>query len=622
MMRKGKWDKLALLFLAEVVVILALLPGCFRREKLKDAYYGDGCEEVIGETGISGTNGVEAYNEIYVEEGVFAGRQLSLSPGVYQVRVWPRLKEGQEIFVSMQWDDGYYGAIGTNGMSFDFGREYGAFRVYVADKVPEAYVRCVFQGADAEGLLCLEVWETNLGNRKVLITVIVCFGILDFLVMYRRRILEGKVTGKQQVAFWGLVGCVSVACFPCMTNYLIPGDELMEHLERIVTLAEALGRREFFPLGTDNAGFSLSGGEVFLYFPAILYQAGFSVATAYKVLVVLAVAGAGGAAYFSIYRCVRDEYGALFGSMVYLLAPYFIYNMYEKAAMGEYIAMIFLPLVCCGMFLIYTEDGTDKGTHEGEKAFAEVGERKEYARFVKYRKYKWYVICGMSAMILSHFAIAGIAVLFMILFCMMQWKKTFQKRRLCQLFQVLGITLFINGGFMLMFYRGSFGMGQLFGAAEDVQRNGISVGQFFYWLLHGESDVNGGSSLWVGAGIFMLFSFYIVWEYRKRKRDMICGTFAVLGLLALGMCTIYFPWNVLRQIPGIGNMVALLQYPTRMMSMAVLFMAFLAAFLFRHVEEDGGLLSRAALGIMALVLLASAVYQVNEIVFVKPPVFL
>ena len=103
---------------------------------------------------------------------------------------------------------------------------------------------------------------------------------------------------------------------------------------------------------------------------------------------------------------------------------------------------------------------------------------------------------------------------------------------------------------------------------------------------------------------------------------MICGTFAVLGLLALGMCTIYFPWNVLGRIPGIGEMVVLLQDPTRIMSMAALFMAFLAAVLFRHVEEDGGILSKAALGIMALVLLASAVYQVNEIVFVKPPVFL
>lgn len=618
-MRKGKWDKLTLLFLMEVMVILALLPGCFRREELKEVYYGDSSAKVNGETDISGADGTEEKNKIYVEEGVFAGGKMNLSPGVYQVRVWTRLKEGQEISVSMQWDDGYFGAIGANGMSFGSGREYGAFRVYVADKVPEAYVKCVFQEVDADGLLCLEVWETNLGNRRLLITALACFGILDFLVIYRRRILQGKVTGKQQAVFWGLVGCVGVACFPCMTNYLIPGEGLMEHLDRIVYLAEALGRGEIFPVGTDKAAFSLFGGEVFWYFPALLYLAGFPAATAYKVLLVWAAAGAGATAYFSMQKCVKNEYGALFGSMVYLLAPFLIHTMYQKAAIGEYVAMIFLPLVCCGMFLLYTEDGTEKG----EQGIAEGASLKENTCYVKYRRYKWYIILGMSAMSLSHVVIVGITVLFIVLFCVIQWKKTVQKPRIYQFLQSLGITLLLNVWFWLpACYRISSDAMQFSETAEDVQRGGISLRYFFYWLLNSESGAGGRSDIWVGAGVFMLFSFYILWEYEKRKRDMICGTFAVLGLLALGMCTIYFPWNVLGRIPGIGEMVVLLQDPTRIMSMAALFMAFLAAVLFRHVEEDGGILSKAALGIMALVLLASAVYQVNEIVFVKPPVFL
>lgn len=58
-------------------------------------------------------------------------------------------------------------------------------------------------------------------------------------------------------------------------------------------------------------------------------------------------------AYAGFEMCFRNEKVSLLGCALYVLAPYRLALMYDHSAIGEYVALLFLPLIaggCCGLF--------------------------------------------------------------------------------------------------------------------------------------------------------------------------------------------------------------------------------------------------------------------------------
>lgn len=117
----------------------------------------------------------------------------------------------------------------------------------------------------------------------------------------------------------------------------------------------------------------------------------------------------------------------MLGSMLYTLAPYRVYNIYNRSAVGEYTAMIFLPLLCYGFYLIFTED-TDKEA---------------------YRHYWLLPVLGFSGIIQSHVLSCGIAGAFTILLCLLCIRKVFRKRTFQELVKVVVGTVLANIWFLL-----------------------------------------------------------------------------------------------------------------------------------------------------------------------------
>lgn len=228
-MLKGKNKGFLILLAVELALLIVLLPGCFRAEKLEDAFSG-------GEMGGTAQQ-AEDHLELY-------GHRLVLTPGVYQVRVWSHLPEGQNLYVEMNCDHAYFKSLRSNGMAIFPGNDYDDFDVFVLDRVSSAYVQCNLFQADPDVIVGVEVWKTNLGGRMLWFLTLAGSLLLNFMILFRRRILEGQVTVKQQVVFWTLTGGVLLACFPYLTDYVIRGDDGMFHLSRIAYLADALRDRK------------------------------------------------------------------------------------------------------------------------------------------------------------------------------------------------------------------------------------------------------------------------------------------------------------------------------------------------------------------------------------------
>ncbi len=91
-------------------------------------------------------------------------------------------------------------------------------------------------------------------------------------------------------------------------------------------------------------------GDAFLYFPAILHLCGLSVTASYKVFVLLVNVFT---AYYAFSRIFANKSIGVIASLLWTLSLYRLECIYLRAAVGEYSALSFLPLVALGIVYIF-----------------------------------------------------------------------------------------------------------------------------------------------------------------------------------------------------------------------------------------------------------------------------
>ena len=597
MMDKKNCNKYAILVIIQVIIALALLPGCFRENKLIYSVVG---EELVAQ-------------QVQTEMGYKVnGDYIHLSPGVYQVQVKSNVLKEQFMTVEMTAEDAFYKSIQTNVVPIFPGDEYIDVAVYVLDTVSEAYVQCEFTNMDVSGLLQIEVYKTARGERMLLFLLLVGFGVLDGMLLFRKQILSGKVSQKQQMVFWVMIVGVLLAYFPYLTDYFYLGADTVFHLGRVSFLKDTLLQGADLPIRIQDTwlyehGYAVSifYGDLLIYIPAVLMLIGFSLMFSFKTFILIMLIATAIISYMCLKKCVRDEYAALFGTIIYLWAPYYIFNIYNRSAIGEFTAMTFLPLIYCGLYLLYTEN----------------------VSLPSYKKYKWYIVLGMSVIMQCHIITTELTVILMAVFCVCFWKKTFKKEIFFQLAQAVGLVLLINAWFWvpLLYMMGAdtFYLHAL--SQSEMQERGLSFASYLQILPNNGSAQIGMyccEPVHIGAGALMLLLLYPIWKlYRKKKETDISWLYAFC-VATLVMSTRYFPWDILKEIPLIGDVVSSLQFPSRWMIWAILFVSMFAAFFYKRIMKEGGKLIKVALCIVVVLTIGTVVYHVNSVAFNIEPTYL
>ena len=369
MMRKG-CNGFRILLAVELLIVLFLFAAGF------------GEEEVVCSIDRSTMQSGVIRTEEYVE---YDSDRMTLTPGVYRIRVQSALEDGQSIYVEMKCDTSYFNALRGNGLTIQAGSDTIEFDVYVLDTVSSAYVQNVFYGTDTGALVMLSVYKTSLGSRILAFLLMLVFAAVDFMVYFRKRILEGKVTDKQQVVFWTMAAGILLAYLPYLTDYFFFGKDTISYLQQIAAIKDSLVQGTWLQ-EQGLTGF-LASGELYLLIPALFQLIGLSIMNAYKLFVLCVMIVTALIAYYFLKKCVKEEYAALSGSMLYLLMPYHIKGIYSRGDVGEYVAMCFLPVVCCGIYLLIMEDTASKD----------------------FEKYKWYTIGGLAALLLCE-PVSAVAV--------------------------------------------------------------------------------------------------------------------------------------------------------------------------------------------------------------------
>ena len=422
----------------------------------------------------------------------------------------------------------------------------------------------------------LSIW------KKIFFILFVLFLTAD-IALYNIEWVKKNI--KVLIALLGVIALISV---PLILEGMHFGHDIGFHVNRIEGIAGEIrnGNIPARMLPSWGGGYGYAAlifyGNVFLYIPAFFRIIGFTVTTSYKMYVFAVNVATVFISYYCLKRIigergeseVRDNLIALLCTLAYAASPYRMMNVYVRAAVGEYTAMAFYPLVALAMYLIYTYEEKDKRKH-----FL-------YATLLAF---------GMSCIIECHTLSTLIVIELLVLFCLLLIKKTIKPGVLADIFLAIGEAFLMNLFFIVPFLDYSYnGDVRLSDNIIDVVRFHIqSTGadvvkllSFFHDPFAGElKDVAGGEILTPGMILILAYLAGIVLLICRKSGKEI-KFLLVYSTIIMFMATMYFPWDFLAENTVVGNYMAQIEFPWRYLAPGCLILSILLGFVLEGLPVE------------------------------------
>lgn len=224
-----------------------------------------------------------------------------------------------------------------------------------------------------------------------------------------------EIAGKRRLSTGAALWLIAAALALCaiassLMQRAVVGHDVIYHSSRILNMAAEMQNGNPFPLVYTYALNGLGYGaplfycDWFLYPFAALNAMGLSIYSTFKLLQVALLLANFLSVYLVAKSIFRDRAQAQVTAIAYTFSFYSILDIYYRAAIGECLAFIFLPVVYLGYYRI---------THGREDQW-------------------WLIALGMTAIALSHtlsILLGAIFLLVMMLFDVKFWMKNFAKVR-------------------------------------------------------------------------------------------------------------------------------------------------------------------------------------------------
>lgn len=394
---------------------------------------------------------------------------------------------------------------------------------------------------------------------------------------------------KENIAVVLGLSCVFiVSSLGVMGCFVTEGHDYLFHYARIVGLAEGLMSGELpvriQPGWLHGYGYAASVcyGDLLLYVPALLYALGLPIIHAYKCYVLLINLGTLLISYFCFKKIGRSRPIAVACSALYCLCVTRLINLYLRAAVGEYSAFMFLPLVLLGMKEIYAKDRRS----ESLPPPTDCG---------------WLILClGMTGLIRTHVLSVEMTGIFLALTVLLLIRRMSKQVFLALCKSVLA-TLLLNLDFLLPFLDYAGDSLKVFAAKTSygIQQYGLSLYELlsFGTTAAGKAtDALSGPVARIpeslGPGILAAVLLIVIVlakgnRWGKNEKGQLILT-AGLGCLAIILTTYYFPWNRLAALPVLNSVTASIQFPWRFLSIAVPLLTYAACIALVKFEEIFG----------------------------------
>lgn len=357
------------------------------------------------------------------------------------------------------------------------------------------------------------------------------------------------------------------ASMPLFSDFIVLSEDLGFHVARMEAVFQGMRAGEFpvYLGSTQMGGFGMLSAtmypQLFLYPFAILRFFGVSLMLCYKLLVVCMHIGSAFTSYFSAKKLCKSAKIGFWASVFYTFSIYRLTNTYFRAAIGETLAMVFLPLVIWGMYEVLW------GNHK-----------------------KWYLLAlGVGGVLQSHVSSVAMCVFFLLIelvVWLISSKRTDFGKRILAGIKATVMTILVNASFLVPFLFFSGEPLQCFDMPNQLSETVVYFSQMFSLFAQAQGkDMDTGSTvgemphtigvvLLLGAVLLCVMSL----KEKEKREDMQVGKRClVYGLMAVLMASWLFPWEKVQNIPLLHAVITSLQFAWRFFGPASALLSIAAA---------------------------------------------
>lgn len=500
---------------------------------------------------------------------------FSVKPGMYQIEVqYYSIRNHNEAAASAEDFTGNISLSTENNASRIFynpiilqdGICKNSTRLWVRSikSLDDIKVYVNYSGTGDLSIYHVSIREITIWRVVKCILVLLLFACVDLLYSFCIK----KGNQQKQMITLSLLGILLFVSLPLFTNFLFTGHDLDFHIARIYALACEIQHGNWAaPIQTEMVngyGYAtpLFYSQLYLYFPALLYLLGFPIQECYKIYVFAMNALTVFGSYYCFLQISKDKKISVLTTFLYAASAYRVTNIYTRGAVGEYTAMVFFPFIICGFYHLYTE----------EKASV-----KHYLE----------VAAGLAGLLYCHVLSCEMVLIFLVIFLIWQWKKTFSREIFVRLVKAALLTLLCSLAFVIPFldsYRMELHVKKV--NISTIQHHGAYLLQVFspFFDSQGKSYAGMQSDMPLSVGLALGIAIFLyLWSYVGKKGQS-CGKQMqilekicfVFSLLSIGLTLRAFPWDCMEEIsPIAAKFFWMVQFPWRYLVLATVFLSFL-----------------------------------------------
>lgn len=522
-------------------------------------------------------------DDSYDGEGKYISTpSITLDRGIYEITVDYETKYGKSTVEAVSLQDAY-NDIYSDAATLEKNINRISFNIYVNKNAREIQIRGnLFENID-DYLLIRNIHIKSFPLNTLYEVFKLLFGLIVFdfilLMLYlKKELVKFSFYEQRKVSLFLLASIAFLSSLPLFVDYLIWGHDLAFHLMRIEGLKDGLYSGAFpvkiQPTWCNNNGYAVGVfyGDLLLYIPAFLRVLRVPEYIAYKIYVAIINIVTVCISYFCFNKISKNKIYGILGCALYTLSMYRLTNVYVRAAVGEYTAMAFLPLILLGFYKVFMDDINDKN----------------------YKKNLWYLVIGFTGVIQSHILSFEMVVFFSGVVCLLMIKRTFRKSTFLLLLKSTFTTILLNLGFLIPLFdymRDVLIINDKSRTTDSIywiQKSGIYISQILgnSFNKNGQNQFSklgmaGEMPLGIGLvfviiGIIFLYILFV--KNYSTKEGIFC---LLLILMALFLTTNLFPYDYLCEKLGkLSLFITNLQFPWRFLSIASVLLSWLACIVF------------------------------------------
>ena len=358
---------------------------------------------------------------------------------------------------------------------------------------------------------------------------------------------------KKQVLFCIIISILF--CFPLFTIELSLEHDTLFHLSRIVHLANAIKNSDVLPKiyfnMNQNFGYAtpLFYSEIFMIPFSILYNLNIDLVICYKILIlVFTIITAINMTYCTNSLFKNDQISYL-AAFIYLFGNYHITNVYVRSAIGEVIAMSFLPICLLGIIEVLT--------------------------FEKYNSK--HLIIGFTMVTLAH-NISLFIISLTFLFFIIAYINKLDKQRIMTIAKAAIITILLTSFFLLPMIEQLLDQTFVLSLYTKKDLSAYAIGirhllcntTIFKTAAINQSYPAMNVSIGYFAIIFSLLTIFV-------KPDRLHKTLFIIGTIFMILPTIYCNWSIL------SVFLSAIQFPWRLEMIALLLLSVCSSITFTKI---------------------------------------